>query len=223
MRSQSPGDCNDIINTVEQQQISAPTEDTENDEHHHENKEDLIQSEAHTFLQHNLYDKAPFSYNSGPSSPAFNGITWNAVFPVPSSSLSNPAWSTILRISHSNLGTNPFGMVKLPVSDLLELTLPPVDAVSLSAWPKPISYYSVALQQQFSSTTEYQDSARTFKQDNSNFTHPNTHGEAILIQQHTDAAKTVSNNSGGQSTSGIHALKQIFPGVNLSFGVQGRF
>lgn len=222
-RSQSPPACSSEINNREQQQqqISAPT-DLGNDDHLHESEEELIlQNDVHTLVQHNQHIKATSSSNAGPSSPAFNGITWNAVFPVPSSSLSNPAWSTILRISHSNLGTNPFGMVKLPVSDLLELTLPPVDAVSLSSWPKPSSYYSVALQQQFN-PPEYQDPARSFKQDN-NLAHPSIQGETITVQQHIENAAKSVTNSGGQSTSGIHALKQIFPGVNLSFGVQGRF
>ena len=31
---------------------------------------------------------------------------------------------------------------QLPVSELFDLTLPPVDAVGMSVWPKPASYYA---------------------------------------------------------------------------------
>ena len=36
---------------------------------------------------------------------------------------------------------NPYGKLLLPISELLDLTLPPVDAVCQSPWPKPLAYY----------------------------------------------------------------------------------
>ena len=73
---------------------------------------------------------------------SFNGVGKCAVFPVPISSLNISVWSTIRDVSTADLTTNPFDMVNLPITELLELTLPPVDASALSPWPKPVSYYS---------------------------------------------------------------------------------
>lgn len=76
------------------------------------------------------------------SSSTFNGLSNSAVFPVPVSSLSLSVWTHILGCSNSDLKINPFALVALPITELFELTLPPVDASSISPWPKPISYYS---------------------------------------------------------------------------------
>ena len=70
---------------------------------------------------------------------------------MPISSLGrNSLWSGILDQGLNNGNTNklsllvnPYGQTKLPVSELLDLTLPPVDAVGMSVWPKPASYYSI--------------------------------------------------------------------------------
>jgi hypothetical protein len=72
------------------------------------------------------------------------------VFTVPVSSLGrNSLWSGILdhglntgSTNKLSLLVNPYGQTKLPVSELFDLTLPPVDAVGMSVWPKPASYYA---------------------------------------------------------------------------------
>ena len=73
---------------------------------------------------------------------AFNGLGTCAVFPVPESSLAVSVWNDILNSTTADLCVNPYGLLELPVSELLELTLPPVDAAGSSAWPKPLQHYS---------------------------------------------------------------------------------
>lgn len=81
---------------------------------------------------------------------SFNGIGKCAVFPVPISSLNISVWSTIRDVSAADLTTNPFDVVKLPISELLELTLPPVDASGISPWPKPVGHYTQFVDSQVS-------------------------------------------------------------------------
>lgn len=59
---------------------------------------------------------------------AFNGVTWNAVFPVPASSLSVSVWAMVGQGVDDNLTMNPFSRSALSFSELLDLTLPPIDA-----------------------------------------------------------------------------------------------
>jgi CCR4-NOT transcription complex subunit 4 len=73
---------------------------------------------------------------------SFNGLGSCAVFPVPVSSLAVSVWNDILNGSSADLSVNPYSQLRMPVSELLELTLPPVDAACAQAWPKPISHYS---------------------------------------------------------------------------------
>jgi hypothetical protein len=75
------------------------------------------------------------------SASAFNGLGKCAVFPVPTSSLTGSVWAAVLSSSSSDLDVDPFGKLILPISELLDLTLPPVDGVSLTPWPKAPSYY----------------------------------------------------------------------------------
>lgn len=88
------------------------------------------------------------SISSDVSSPVrrdknFNGVCNSAVFPVPVSSLSITVWSAILQPIEgtSDLLINPYGHLMLPFSELLDLTIPPVDAIGYPSWPKPHSYY----------------------------------------------------------------------------------
>lgn len=86
-------------------------------------------------------------------SASFNGLGRCAVFTVPVSSLSrNSLWSGILDVSTTtakpSLTTNPYGAMQVPVSELFDLTLPPVDAVGMNVWPKPASYYAPSHSQQ---------------------------------------------------------------------------
>jgi hypothetical protein len=75
------------------------------------------------------------------SSASFNGIGNCAVFPVPVSSLTVSIWSNLLKSTSDDLKINPFALIALPVTELFELTIPPVDAACMSIWPKPMSYY----------------------------------------------------------------------------------
>lgn len=72
---------------------------------------------------------------------AFNGLGSSTVFPVPFSSLSISVWSTILHNSNNTLEVNPYDNIAVPISELMDLTLPPVDAIGSGQWPKPLTYY----------------------------------------------------------------------------------
>lgn len=92
---------------------------------------------------------------------AFNGLGSSTVFPVPVSSLSISVWSYILTNAGdllksfnfscvlinalfklgNTLEVNPYEKLQIPISELMDLTLPPVDAVGTQPWPKPLAYY----------------------------------------------------------------------------------
>jgi hypothetical protein len=92
-------------------------------------------------LQPNINPGKSEALQQQATAAAFNGLGRCAVFPVPVSSLSISVWSAILKSSSSDLLVNPFGKLTLPLSELLDLTLPPVDAVYMAPWPKPLGYY----------------------------------------------------------------------------------
>ena len=76
------------------------------------------------------------------SSSSFNGLGNCAVFPVPISSLTVSIWSNLLAGSSDDLTMNPYALITVPVTELFELTIPPVDAACMAVWPKPLSHYS---------------------------------------------------------------------------------
>jgi len=77
---------------------------------------------------------------------AFNGVTRSMVFPVPVSAYTCTVWSTILSKCSTDLRVDPFSRTSFPVSEFLDLTLPPVDAVCAPPWPKPNAYYRRGLE-----------------------------------------------------------------------------
>lgn len=77
---------------------------------------------------------------------AFNGVARSMVFPVPVSTYTCTVWSTILSKCSTDLHTDPFCRTTFPVSEFLDLTLPPVDAMCAPPWPKPNSYYRRGLE-----------------------------------------------------------------------------
>lgn len=137
--------------------------------------------------------------------PMFNGFGKSAIFPVPPSSFNNSVWTAIMQASTSfpDLSINPYGLLTLSISDLLELTLPPVDAIALAAWPRPQSYYRAGM------------NARGLT-----YTPAGPHVHNALAA--TMAADGTSNTPTAANSSSISTLKQMFPGVNMSFGGQPR-
>jgi hypothetical protein len=137
---------------------------------------------------------------------SFNGVTWNAVFPVPTSSLSSPIWSAILRVSHSNLSSNPFQQSKLSVAEIMELTLPPVDAAANVPWPKPQSYYASSMLSASTESGKRQDGDII-----KNAVLAKTSQIIGAIDYDAGKVSNTINNS-------FSALRQLFPGVNLTYG-----
>lgn len=90
---------------------------------------------------------SPVSFTSNFSSlvspSSFNGLGNCAVFPVPISSMSVSIWRNVLQSgTGDDLKVNPYAMISIPVTELFELTIPPVDAACMPSWPKPLSHYS---------------------------------------------------------------------------------
>jgi hypothetical protein len=137
--------------------------------------------------------------------PMFNGLGKSAVFPVPPSSFNNSVWAAVMQASTSfpDLTVNPYGVLALSISDLLELTLPPVDAIALTAWPRPQSYYRVGTNPRGAVTA----------------------GSGIMegyAQSKSVATENTNSSSNAANSSSIATLKQMFPGVNMTFGGQPR-
>lgn len=83
------------------------------------------------------------NFSSLVSPGSFNGLGNCAVFPVPISSLSVSIWRNLLQSgTGDDLKVNPYALITIPITELFELTIPPVDAACLSSWPKPVSHYS---------------------------------------------------------------------------------
>lgn len=120
----------------------------------------------------------------------FNGLSKNAVFPVPISSLAISVWSTVLKTSSTDLHMNPFSKLLLPFSDLLDLTLPPVDA-SQGQWIGSVS----TPEARFRSA-----------------------GQPAMDSPLLGARPAV-NPGPASNPASLSQLRQIFPGVNLSYGV----
>lgn len=102
----------------------------------------LPDSELVQSLRHKYNDDRSDALRRRSMAAAFNGLSNCAVFPVPVSSLAVSIWNDILNTSSPDLCVNPFGLLNVPVSELLELTLPPVDAAGVLNWPKPLAHYS---------------------------------------------------------------------------------
>lgn len=169
---------------------------------------------------------------------SFNGLSKSAVFPVPVSSLSISVWSAILESSSDDLHINPFGQLLLPFSELLDLTMPPVDAIGLAQWPKPQAYYqqgvradgtchAPAKKHSHKGLHEIKNETNTKADVTSNSSSTegkNPQAQPLLgtPQSMAMSGDNSSNSSGNSSApSGINALRQLFPGVKLSLGPVG--
>jgi len=191
---------------------------------------------------------------------AYNGITVCAVFPVPASSLSWTVWAMVVNndsnssntsTSKNNtysgdLSADPYDRLVLPFSDLLDLTLPPVDALggfasvaaasnsnnkndnkptnagltasastttAAGVWPRPPEYYRQGLQGQGKAVTRANNNNNitnnTEKRSTSAATTAAPPGNVTTA---TSGTTTTSSNT----SAGITALKQLFPGVKMS-------
>jgi hypothetical protein len=161
----------------------------------------------------------------------FNGLTINAVFPVPVSSLKITVWAVVLKdYPQPNLSINPFGQVLFPFSELLNLTLPPVDANSFSLSSKLFSDESRVVP----SLVVNEEESHKLIPNSSNWSRsvePLLHINGRSADQHVREGNHISNGAVGQNnditglqkggpvlTSSFSALKQLFPGVNLAYG-----
>lgn len=157
-----------------------------------------------------------YQYNS------YNGFGKCAVFPVPTSTYHLSIWHKVMNASSSDLSVNPFAMyTSLPIADLLELTLPTVDAIgNMPMWPRPLSYY-------YTKKSPVQGQGQIYSGSNNNNS-PNsanpianlTPQQLALLQQQMLQSQ---NAMGGQvqqnqiqqqgQYQNMAMLQQIFPGV----------
>ena len=132
----------------------------------------------------------------GKVEPSFNGFGRCAVFPVPISSLSISSWANVLQTAASsdvnNFGIDPFLMTKVSISDMLEITLPPVDAVCLQPWPKPLSHYGGASPRASARGTDNNKSSG---------------GRGI---------KSTGEDGAKSSSGSLHALQSMLPHVKIT-------
>lgn len=124
------------------------------------------------------------------SNPYFNGITLNAVFPVPKSTFYISIWSTVVKASYPSLTSNPYNPAILSISDILDLTLPPVDVASI---PLPKS-----------SKDSIPDMSTLNLNDNNEDSLKSAVNESSL-------------KSDTAPLNGFNALQKILPGVNVSY------
>lgn len=173
-----------------------------------------------------------FQQQAAPSASSFNGLGRCAVFPVPTSSLVNSIWTSLLQsaASYPDLSMNPYGQVTLSVSDLLEVTLPPVDAASLTAWPRPQSYYKMGMNA--SGVTHCPPGQHVYRAPiSSSSMVPVPGAEQVKSMPPTNVQQSSLGGTGrpmglqqyeaggnGQAPSTVASFKQIFPGVNMTFG-----
>lgn len=178
------------------------------------------------------------------SSASFNGVGNCAVFPVPVSSLTVSIWSNLLKSTSDDLKINPFALIALPVTELFELTIPPVDAACMSIWPKPMSYYcqgvgsngithAPAGQHVYYRSTGFQENTTTessqpqaTQQQPQHFLQPQ--------QQSSTASSYMTQRQSGSSPVRFYppqpqqqsqpqqpamaSLQQMFPSVNMAYG-----
>ena len=181
----------------------------------------------------NAASPRPPSQIKNPFNGSFNGLSRSAVFPVPVSSLTISVWSAILQPptngSQGDLNINPFGQLFLPFSELLDLTLPPVDAVCLAPWPKPHSYYKQGMEND--GVAHAPVARHVHRSGESQYVNPhsdvdpsrNTSSlqETQIYSRQTPNSSITSDSSTNNkppinNISNISALRQIFPGVNIA-------
>jgi hypothetical protein len=146
-----------------------------------------------------------------------NGVSTCAVFPVPISSFVVSVWGTILKGSSSDLMVNPYKLLRVPFSELLDLTLPPVDASCLTPWPKSLIYYSEETLPELSnseSITTQHSVCLVSSSTNKAVSIGKTGVEKVVG---FDAKESILNQD--KNLSSILALRQIFPTVNMNVGL----
>jgi len=160
------------------------------------------------------------------ASCSFSGLGRCAVFTVPVSSVTGSSiWAKVLSSSTSTLDIDPYGQLLVPISELLDLTLPPVDAVSIEpSWPRPMSYYSQG-------TSEDGSTHCTARR----HVHRETISEGALASQHVDEPFLVGGGAAAAplpsaapiapaavapiapqaQEAGLKQLQSLFPGVKV--------
>lgn len=148
-KGNSPSDSKSLVQGVNSSQENKGTEEKSVIQITSEDKPDKIdqtkntKKESSTGVSTHQTNNNPSSGSNSLVSPnSFNGLGNCAVFPVPVSSLTVSIWSNLLKSTSDDLKINPYALIALPVTELFELTIPPVDAACMSVWPKPLSYYS---------------------------------------------------------------------------------
>jgi hypothetical protein len=176
------------------------------------------------------------SHNQQQNSSSFNGLGHCSVFPVPITSLSISIWSGILSSSSSNLDVNPYGSLELPISELIDLTIPPVDATCLMPWPKPLSYYKQGLgadgfthapvarhthkyqflTEQYPPPENQQNRQQQFANYQQNNTQNGNEDQQRLQRIPQQFPAVVSQTSTPNTNTNILALQSMFPSVKMS-------
>eukprot|EP00602_Paraphysomonas_sp_CaronLab_P003678 CAMPEP_0185032258 /NCGR_PEP_ID=MMETSP1103-20130426/20208_1 /TAXON_ID=36769 /ORGANISM="Paraphysomonas bandaiensis, Strain Caron Lab Isolate" /LENGTH=540 /DNA_ID=CAMNT_0027568087 /DNA_START=546 /DNA_END=2168 /DNA_ORIENTATION=+ len=183
-----------------------------------------------------------FTYSNLVSPASFNGLGNCAVFPVPVSSLSISIWSNLLKSSSNDLQTNPYALIALPLTELFELTIPPVDASCMTAWPKPMSHYYQGVgtggvthapvgQHVYYRSTGSQETPPPShpQQQQQQGSSPSPYGphegkqstsSGYPYGQHMSSTGMHQSQSHAQSQPPMAALQQMLPSVNMRYAQQ---
>lgn len=143
-----------------------------------------------------------FQYN------AYNGFGRNVIFPVPTSTFQLSVWYNIMVTATNDLSVNPFAMYASSiVTDFLELTLPPVDAIgAIASWPKPLSAYGCSSIPNIG--------GRMFQSDEANMQNI----QQIMLEKSNLIDSHNNKNSVRSNKPSIQPLQQLFPGVKMHYG-----
>jgi hypothetical protein len=140
-------------------------------------------------------------------------------------------WRNLLQSgTEDDLKVNPYALISIPVTELFELTIPPVDAACLTSWPRPVSHYSQGIggdgithapagQHTYhsASSSVSNESNQALSQQQLQYQRSNQQFRESQQQQY---AQQQYQQQQQQQQPNMAALQQIFPGVNMSFGGQ---
>lgn len=161
---------------------------------------------------------------------SFNGFGKCAVFPVPNSSFSVSIWTKVMQVSSNDLSVNPFASSLLPISELLELTLPPVDAIGLPVWPRPPAHYNQAVASATMMIQSETVGMRGLRAPSPGVAYPVTMNNPPIVndmqQQPPQLQVQVQVQQPSEKrpagVNHIAALQQVLPTVKMSYAAPGR-
>ena len=157
---------------------------------------------------------------------SFNGLGSCAVFPVPVSSLAISIWNDILNESTADLTINPYSTLELTsFSELLELTLPPVDAGNILAkGMHPYRGSRTMANQKLGSTMMFMNGGSNTRQSSNSsgasyppqhLASPSSYRSNSTSNASPSMSKMVGAGAGLGNKQQLDVFQQVFPSVKV--------